>query len=312
MRRLIILGNCVAQRLASLLGTILDKFNPLVPPERRLQLVSAPPVYNLATFATTPKNLADLACQCDVVFTQPLFNFGPLNTASLASKAGIKLHTFSAPNFDAYFPDVVHAPSFAEAETFSPPLEWHSRIFLECKAGNVPIENVEDIYLNHPLFHAHNMARALDRSWALYEQRDQNVEIGTLELARRHYASEILFFTWKHPADRVIAYLLKEMLARLGLSSGEIENSLRHIPFRERPDKPGLWSEWGFGFNSWPVVCRHHTYFNFSPREFFRIAGKEIDILTAAIAWYNYYDQHPQIFSMMLKHMLACKARERG
>lgn len=305
MRRLIVLGNCVAQRLAQLLGTILDSYNYKVPVSRQWRLVSAPPVYNLAAFSTSPKELADTARQCDLIFTQPLFNFGPLNTSNLKDLPGIKLHTFSAPNFDAYFPDLIHPPSIAEAEQNPPPLEWHSRIFLECKAADVPVEHVEKIYFNHPVFRLHNMSNSLEKAWAVYEQREKNVEIGTLAVCRQFYASEALFFTWKHPGDRIISTLLKGMLARLGLDSQEIEQGLRLISFKESPALPHIWSDWGFGFNAWPIINRNHKFFNFAGREFFRIAGQEIDILTAAIAWYHYYDENPAVFSSLLKKISA-------
>lgn len=302
MRRLMLLGNCVAQRLASLLEPILKAFNSGVSERRQWQLVSAPPVYNLSTFSTTTDELALRARACDLVFSQPLFNFGPLNTAVLQEVSGLELHTFSAPNFEAYFPDIVHPRACFQEEKFPPPLEWHSRIFLECKAANVPVENVETIYLRHPLFRAAHIGKALEKAWAVYEQREKDVEIGTLELVREFYSSEILFFTWKHPGDRVIRSLLTGMLEIMGMSKEEVENSLRLIPFREQANLPHVWSEWGFGFNAWPVINNSGKFFTFPDRRFFRVAGQEIDILTAAIAWYHYYDAHPEIFSILLKH----------
>lgn len=305
MRRLIILGNCVAQRLAQLLGPILDRYNPNVPPRRRWELVPAPPVYNLPAFSTSPKELAGIVRQCDLVFTQPLFNFGALNTDALKCLPGISLHTFSAPNFDAYFPDLLHPPRMEHADNFPPPLEWHSKIFLECKAANVPVEHVEKLYPVHPVFRPSNMAKNIEKAWFVYEQREKGVEISTLETCRRFYATEPLFFTWKHPGDRIISVLLKGMLARLGLDSSEIEKGIGLIRFCERPDQPHIWSDWGFGFNAWPILNNTHKIFSFPERKFFRIAGKEIDILTAAVAWYHYYDKNPHIFSSLLQSMSA-------
>lgn len=303
MRRLIILGNCVAQRIAMLLQKVL-KYSS-APAARLWELVIAPPVYNLSAFSKTPEDLAALARQCDVVFTQPLFNFGPLNTAILKELPGIQLHTFSAPNFEAYFPDVIHPSGKPEQEKFPPPLEWHSRIFLECKAAGASADQAEEIYFNHPLFRAPHMAAALEKAWAVYELREKEVEIGTLNLVRGNFSSEPLFFTWKHPGDRIIAALLKGFLERLGLSEGEIESAMASIPFLEKADQPHIWSEWGFGFNSWPIIARHHKFFNFKGREFFRTAGLEIDIMTAYIAWSRYYDEHPAIFASLLKNISA-------
>ncbi|MBD5642157.1 MAG: hypothetical protein HDQ91_07055 [Desulfovibrio sp.] len=72
--------------------------------------------------------------------------------------------------------------------------------------------------------------------------------------------------------------------------------------------RSGLY-EWGFGFNSWPIITRNHNLFDFKGREFFRVAGREIDIATCAIAYYNYYEAHPVIFEQALA---AARAKGAG
>lgn len=305
MRKAIILGNCLGERLALLLQAILARWNQGAPANRQWELVKIPPVYNLQGTSFTLESIRDLVSQCNVVFSQPLFNFGPLNTEELKKIAGIKLHTFSAPNFDAYFPDIVHAGSLKKTEKFPPPLEWHSRIFLEFKAASLDAIELEKFYFNHPLFQNKNMAIALDKSWTIYEQREKNVEIGTLDAVRKYYASEILFYTWKHPADRIIRILLEGILAHMDFSNANIENIMSRMPFQESIDQPDIWSHWGFGFNAWPVLRRKNKFFNFPGREFFRIHGQKLDILTAALLWFQYYDQHPDIFAALLRQAFA-------
>lgn len=300
MPKVIVLGNCLATRIAWLLEPVFARRNKEKKLENQWQLVKVPPVYNLPLATFTHENVAELAHQCDVVFTQPLFNFGALNTSELQKK-NLRLHTFSAPNFDAYFPDIIHPGKFEEKEKFPSPLEWHSRIFLEFKASNENLENLEKFYFAHPVFHAKNINRLLDQSWSIYERREQNVEIGTLNTLREFYSSEILFYTWKHPADRIIRHLLSEILIRLNFSKAEVEYTLARIPFQESRDHPEIWSYWGFGFNAWPVISRHTHIYNFPGREFFRINGHQLDILTAGLLWFQYYDQHPIIFKELLK-----------
>lgn len=304
MPRVIVLGNCLADRLASLLEPILERHNEKQAPESQWQLVRVPPVYNLPISAFTVETVAELARQCDVVFTQPLFNFGELNTCEL-QKSNLRLHTFSAPNFGAYFPDIIHPGNFRGKEKFPPPLDWHSRIFIEFKADNGNGADLENFYLSHPVFRENNMARLLEQSWSVYEHREQNVEIATLNTVREHYDSEILFYTWKHPADRIIRHILGEFLLRLNFSRKEVDNTLARMPFQEKMDHPEIWSYWGFGFNAWPVISRHSRLFSFPGREFFRIAGRQVDILTAGLLWFQYYDEHPQIFASLLKKCFA-------
>lgn len=300
MRKVLVLGNCLSERLSMLLGPVLADRNREKGAGQQWELVRVPPVYNLPYAGFTLEKVAATAGQCDVVFTQPLFNFGVLNTHELGKIAAIRLHTFSAPNFAAYFPDIVHPKKFAAQEKFPPPLEWHSRIFLEFKASGINAAEVERCYLAHPLFGPRNMARVLEKSWDIYQGRDKDVEIGTLEIARRYFDSEILFYTWKHPADRIIRHILAEILFRLDFTRTEVENALRRVPFQEKSGQPDVWSYWGFGFNAWPVISRNNLYFKFPGREFFRIAGQRQDIKTAALLWFHYYEQHPDIYAALL------------
>lgn len=298
MRRLMILGNCVAYRLALLLAGLFQRQNYYCPGLSDIwEVIPAKPVYNIDN-PTELQALFRKAQTCDLVFSQPLFHFGPLNTESLTAALGDRLCLFSAPNFEAYFPDIVHAGPGPEPEKFPPPLEWHSKIILECRAGGVPVQDVEDLYLNHPLFKAESIRNQIVATLARYEQREQGVQIGTLAVVKEYYAKEALFHTFNHPGDRVVQTLLSGMLRVIGLSSAGIASALAHIPWQD--NQPRKWTDWGFGFNAWPIITRKHSIFSFPERAFFRIGGKEADLMSAAIAWFHYYDNHPLTFQKAL------------
>ncbi len=153
MRALMVLGNCVAERLAGLLAgheALRGKWHVLPAPV--IQRVRA---------GEESDALAARAARCDLVFSQPLFSYGACNTASLRPVLGERLVTFSAPNFEAYFPDVLTVPGGGAEERFPPPLEWHSRVIVQCRAAGVPLEEVSGVYLNHTLFRAPAVRRAL-------------------------------------------------------------------------------------------------------------------------------------------------------
>lgn len=300
MPALMLLGNCVAQRLALLLAGLFAARERALPSlAAKWEVVLAPPVYSLKTGAEW-EALAKRALACDLVFSQPLFHFGPCNTAELAGALGARLVTFSAPNFPAYFPDCLDARPYPQAEKYPAPLEWHSRIIAQCRKANVPVEDVENIYLNHRLFREPAAGRAVAASWRLYEKRDSHVDIASLAIARQWYASEPLFYTFNHPADRILKHLLAGILQRLGLAGGAIARAEGHIPW-SGAGEPHAWAEWGFGFNAWPIITRHHSLFAFPGREWFRVGGEEVDITSAAIAWYKYYDDHPLILERVLE-----------
>lgn len=298
MRRLMVLGNCVGERLGACLSGIFNMLNPAIAPEQRWEVVYPPPVFHLS-----PEELANAARDaenCDIVFSQPLFSFGDCNTAILREKLGCRLKTYSAPNFAAYFPDVIQLGPLAEPKKFEPPMEWHSKIIIQCRESGIDASDIEKVYLNHPLFSNNAMKKRLAQCWKIYEKRETGVEIGTLSETRQFYALEPLFHTFNHPGDRLLRHLLQGMLMALGIDSDDADAILARIPFQEKSADSSSWTSWGFGFNAWPIITRHHKLFSFPGREWFRIGGMRVDITTAAIAWNKYYDAHQAIYAQAL------------
>ncbi len=324
MPTLMLLGNCVAQRLERLVEACATGEGSA---GHGWRVLRATPVYQLSTGPSPDEALAALAAQargCDLVFSQPLFHYGPCNTEELRARLGDRLRLFAAPNFEAYFPDVLEvAPR--EPARFAPPLDWHSRIFVQCRAAGLPPEESGAIYLTHPCFREKAVAAALERTWRTYERREQGLDIGTLAVARRWYRREPLFHTWNHPAERLLAVLLDGILAELGMAADARGACLRRVGWNggpldagddagERPaggapcsavpatagngtDDDGAVPPWSFGFNSWPIITRHHRLFGFPGREWFRVAGTRVDLSTMALAWYTWYDLHPRTFA---------------
>ncbi len=324
MPTLMLLGNCVAQRLERLVEACATGEGSA---GHGWRVLRATPVYQLSTGPSPDEALAALAAQargCDLVFSQPLFHYGPCNTEELRARLGDRLRLFAAPNFEAYFPDVLEvAPR--EPARFAPPLDWHSRIFVQCRAAGLPPEESGAIYLTHPCFREKAVAAALERTWRTYERREQGLDIGTLAVARRWYRREPLFHTWNHPAERLLAVLLDGILAELGMAADARGACLRRVGWNGGPldagdeagerkeggapcsavpatagngtDDDGAVPPWSFGFNSWPIITRHHRLFGFPGRGWFRVAGTRVDLSTMALAWYTWYDLHPRTFA---------------
>lgn len=296
--KLIILGNCVGERLALLLTGLFERQDYYCPGLNvKWQVVSTPPIYNLKKDAW--EGLFQEALKCDLVFSQPLFNFGPCNTDNLKKHLGSKLHLFSAPNFEAYFPDAIGHSTFNLPEKFSPPLEWHSHIFILGFAAGLSPQEVAHIYPKHALFQKKHVMDAISKTLQRYELRETDVEIGTLEETLKNYADEPLFFTFNHPGDRIIRKLLTGMLSVLGMKDNDVINALNHIPWADKSTDIHAWSEWGFGFNSWPIITDNHDLFNFQTRDWFRISGQQLSLAEAANEWYKYYQAHPAIFAKL-------------
>lgn len=336
MPTLMLLGNCVAQRLERLVEACVPGMER-GGAGRGWRVLRAVPVHQAAWGPSPDEALAALAAQargCDRVFSQPLFHFGPCNTEELRAGLGDRLRLFAAPNFEAYFPDVLDIGAPREPARCAPPLDWHSRVIVQCRAAGIPPEEAGAVYPAHPLFREKAVAAALERTWRTYERREQGLDIGTLDVARRWYRREPLFHTWNHPAERLLAVLLDGILAQLGMAAEARGACLRRVGWNGGPldageevgerkegaapgagaaapagneaDDDRVAPSWSFGFNSWPIITRHHRLFDFPGREWFRVAGKLVDIPTMALAWYVWYDLHPRTYAAALD---AARAR---
>lgn len=337
MPTLMLLGNCVAERLERMLEAVAAPGGACA--GHGWRVLRATPVHQAATGPDPEGALAALAAQagaCDLVFSQPLFNYGPCNTAELAPRLGDRLRLMAAPNFEAYFPDVLALGPPAEPERVARPFDWHSRILVLCKAAGTPPEEAAALYLAHPLFRERAVADALTRTWATYARREQGLHVGTLAVARQWYAREPLFHTWNHPAERLMAVLLDGILKELGMGEAARAAELLRVGWKGghpaappagaaapldagagkgegRTGPEGIVPEppapaWSFGFNRWPIITRHHGLFAFPGRESFRVAGAEVDLASMALAWYNWYDLHPATF----RAALAAATRKDG
>ena len=275
-QRVMVLGNCVAERLQFMLSRypgFSDAF----------AMAPAPPIHTLTQLEQW-QVLADEALSCDVIFTQPLFSFGPCNTAELrktlgqgTSEAGGRLILFSSPNFEAYFPD---AALFKGKENlrFQPILDWDSIIIFSCFCNAVPVFDVAAMYCNNPLFHPASVDQQIAAALELYLQREQGLDIATKNHVIRNYRQSKLFHSPKHPVDSLLCMMLRDMAERLGLDSGAPPPSVD-----------------GFGFNQWPVITRHHTRFAFPEQNYFILAGKQYGLEDVAMAYYNFYEFHPHV-----------------
>ncbi len=270
-RRVTVLGNCVAERLWHMLARWpgFDAAFEMIPAPM-IHLVTAPGQWS---------PLAKQALGCDIIFTQPLFHFGPCNTAELrgALRGGQRLILFASPDFEAYFPDVIQLTG-KENRRFDPVLDWDSAVIFSCFCRGISIFEVEDIYRNHPLFHLEAADRHIASSLETYLRREQGLDLSTKAFVIRNYSRTKLFHSPKHPVDSFLLMMLRDMADALGLD-------------REAP-APIME---GFGFNQWPVITRHHRRFAFPEQDWFALAGRRCRLEDVAMAYYNFYEFHPHV-----------------
>ena len=271
-RRVMVLGNCVAERLCRMLVEypgFADAFTML-----------PTPMIHTVTDPARLQTLAEAAHTCDIVLTQPLFSFGPCNTEELRKTlrpGAQRLILFSSPDFEAYFPDVLRLEG-KENLRFEPILDWDSAIIFSCFLAGVSIFEVEAIYRNHPLFHSEAVEKSITSALETYVRREQGLDLPTKAFVLRNYAGTRLFHSPKHPVDSFLLLMLRDMAAALGLDRNAPASAVD-----------------GFGFNSWPVITRHHGRFTFPEQDYFLLAGKRYGLEDVAMAYYNFYEFHPHV-----------------
>ena len=268
-KKVIILGNCVANRLQEMVASW---------PLAEHEIVLAPMIHLLRE-PSEWEALAAKALGCDIILTQPLFSFGPCNTQALrdALSPDQALVLFPSPSFDAYFPDSILLRRPANP-LFPALLDWDSSIIFSCYAKGISIFRVEGIYLDHKIFHGSAVMEGIARSLQTYAKREAGLDIQTILYILGNYAKTRLFHSPMHPVDALLD-LLKTAFGRvLGLQAPE---ALPALP--------------GFGFNQWPLITRHHALFHFPGQEYFVIGGQQTSIEDVAMAYYNFYEFHPEM-----------------
>ena len=270
-KRILVLGNCVANRLQDMLACC-----PAVARDHELVLA---PMIHLVHAPAQWEALAAKALSCDCILTQPLFNFGPCNTNALREKLAPeqRLVVFPSPNFEAYFPDITHLKR-PEHPQFPPILDWDSSIIFSCFVKGISVFDVPHIYHSHALFKANLVMDGIADTLQKYAERERGLDIQTLPHLLKNYARHKLFHSPKHPSEQLMEILWDAVAHSLGLA-----------PHVKQPTVPG------FDFNQWPVVTWQHKLFHFPAQEYFVIGGRQTSMEDTAMAYYNFYEFHPEM-----------------
>lgn len=274
-KKLCILGNCVAHRIQ-------EAFLSTPEITGRYSVQPLPMIHQVKACEGEKglQRLSEKVLSCDVILTQPLFNFSWCNTTRLRQekRPSQTLLTFSAPDFDAYFPDICWLKAKENLRS-QPVFDWDSRIFLACYLNNIPVFEVERIYLAHPMFDTSALRRHALLSLERYAKREENVDIPTLPYLLQRYKRERLFYSSMHPTNAFLAFMYASILDALGTSA-----AAAGVPVIE-----------SFGFNRWPVILRDQALFSFKSQEYFLVGNERHTIEDVAMAAYIFYEKHPHI-----------------
>ena len=246
-----VLGNCVAERLLLMLRTHpgfletfdIKRFN-IIPYIRKNDL----------------KHVAKIVQEYDIIFSQPLFNYGPCNTSEIRRnlKPHQQLIIFSSPEFPAYFPELHHFNNSVPCTT-PKPLEWDSRIIFSCFVNKVPLHEVEAIYTSHWFFHKKNMMQHIDKSIENYLTREQGVDLSTLTYFLQNFRKKRLIHSPRHPTISFLKVMYDMMIDALGL---------------QKIEPQAEWAKLDFNQHQLPIITRCHDLFTFPEQDDFVIVDK--------------------------------------
>lgn len=280
-----ILGNCVAERLLLMLQ----------------EYPGFSDRYTLKRFRIIPHigrqyldKVASLAGQCDIIFTQPLFRYGPCNTDEIRKnlRPGQECIVFSSPHFPAYFPDSCSFGGMKDL-VFQKVMEWDSKIIFSCYVRNISVFDVEDIYTSHWLFHKEYIGKQLDTSIDSYLVRENGVDLSTRSYFIKNFMKTRLLHSPRHPVDSFLGVMCDLMVDALGLQRVE-----------QAPDALS------FDFNQWPMITRHHDFFSFPEQSYFVISGQRFSIEDIAMAYYKFYKLHPHVVEANRHHVIDLERLE--
>lgn len=284
-KTLTVLGNCVAERLLLMLRShpgLLEAFDI-----KRFNIIPYIKKKDL-------KHVAKLVQEYDIIFSQPLFNYGPCNTSEIRKnlKPHQELIIFSSPEFSAYFPELHHFNNSVPSTT-PKPLEWDSRIIFSCFVNKVPLHEVEAIYTSHWFFHKKNMLEHIDKSLENYVKREQGVDLSTLTYFLQNFRKERLIHSPRHPTLSFLKVMYDMMIDALGLPKLEPQMKTQME-----------WAKLDFNQHQLPIITRNHDLFAFPEQDDFVIVDKRLSIERMAADYYQFYEHHPR-FVVANLHLLV-------
>jgi hypothetical protein len=286
MERVVVVGNCQAKALETLLAT-----NATF--AAGFEFTSFPAVHELP--ATMIGQLHAAVAEADVLVAQKVddgYRDGlGLGTATLSALTGA--HTvvrWPSLYWAGYVPDLFYLRDPAGQLVVDAPFDYHDRAILEAYAGGLDVRATcllladSDRPSQAPAWAENATAELAIRGQGC------DVDLGAFIASR--FRDELLFFTMNHPTKRVLGHVADEVLAALDIRGGADPRAM-----------PGETLDSTF----YPLHANHVRSLGlaFGPsvaagRTPFRIRGETLAATDAVGAFFAYYDANPQLVATNL------------
>jgi hypothetical protein len=286
MDRIVVVGNCQAKALEMMLSTN-EGFTS------RFELVSFPAVHEIpdATVPELHRAVADAA----VLVAQRVeegYRYGiGLGTETLAGiAAGATVVRWPSVYWAGYVPDLFYLRDSAGHPVIDGPFDYHDRLILQAYASGVDIAEACR-WLEDP--ERPSSARAWAASaTAELDVRGRGCDIQVAPFIASHFREELLFFTMNHPTNRLLGFIAQQVTDLLGIP-GKVDH--RRMPGEILgptfyPFHASHVSALELGFGATAMAGRVP----------FKIRGILYEPTQALQAFFEYYDEHPDLIEQNL------------
>ncbi|MEB0191013.1 MULTISPECIES: WcbI family polysaccharide biosynthesis putative acetyltransferase [Pseudomonas] len=244
------MGNCQSAPIKSLLQQRLN-----VPCE----IIQIKPVHLLKEHDI--KGVIATLSSSDVVVTHLIsnnYNNFPIGTGQLVDtiKAGAKIIVVPNAHYIGYFPSFIYikdskgrgvTPRVPEYSHF--PSDYHDAFCIAAKIKGYSLEKLFEFYENYKGA-ADWLEGYIDESLLNLREREQDCDIKISDFIEDNYKNRQLFWTFNHPTNELLIYMVDQVIDKLGLSPVQNKATDEYLQEAILPIFPFISKNLGISFDA--------------------------------------------------------------
>lgn len=299
MHRAIVIGNCQAKALETVLGAS----RAFV---ARFELLSFPAVHEIPE--TMIPALHDAIASASLVVPQLVdenYRDGiGLGTETLASLA-VDATVVRWPNlyWGGYFPDLGYLRDHEGKPILDGPEHYHDRVVLNAFAEGISAANACEL-LSDPSVRSSAPSAAAAATGEL-RRREELCDVKVASFIEDKYRSDLLFFTINHPSNSMLGYLGERILERAGVEGNIDYSKIRARRWPRRRHEI-------LGETFFPLHASHARALGLEIRNElvagrgrYRIRGRTLKPIDVVQAYFDYYKAHPDVVRQNVQPSVA-------
>ncbi len=277
-KKCIIIGNCQASQLASTLMLSVEFAD-------NFDIVRFPPVHKISEIKV--RELHELLPSVDLLISQPISenyrkNIG-LGTKTLQSKlCRGALITWPVVYWDAYNPELFYFKDKNNL-TVTDEFDYHHYFIFKNYLEKRSIKEVADTFFDH----GKNilLQSTADAGLSNLARKEKDLDIKVSQYIRDNYKDNLLFFTYNHPAQKIILFIAFQILKKMNLNFDPEALLIKKdgLNTTKYPILPSVYEKIGLRFGD---------------ENFFKIRNEKISLLQVLKKYYSFYDRNEDLLNI--------------